>query len=336
MIRRTTVVALSLLTATACTHPSSAAGRGATPTPVATTVAPAAAAPSTSADSTSADSTSPATSTAARTSAPTRPAISKVLVIIEENHSRSQMKTGMPYLYGLAQRYAYASDYRAITHPSLPNYLAIAGGSTFGVQDDENPAAHVIHGASVFSQALAAGRTAKLYAESMPSSCDLTSAGSYAVRHAPWAYFTDQRAACRRGLVPAGGPTKGAFVTDVRRGTLPTAGMLIPDLGDDAHDGTLGEADAWLKAWLPGVLAGPDFTAGRLVVVVTADEDNYTSVNKVLTVVLARGVSHKVVTTPLTHYSLTRLYDDVMGVKRLRNAATAPSLSAALGLLLSR
>jgi hypothetical protein len=169
----------------------------------------------------------------------------------------------------------------------------------------------------------------------MRSRCDQSSHGAYAVRHAAWAYFADQRTACLHGMLPAGRPAKGAFATDVRNGTLPAAGMLIPDLGDDAHDGTLSEADAWLRAWLPAILAGPDFTAGRLVVVVTADEDDYTSVNKVLTVVMAPGIRHKVVRSPLTHYSLTRLYDDVLGVKRLRNAATAPSMSTAFGLPLA-
>src|SRR3954454_20407705 len=65
--------------------------------------------------------------------------VTKVLVVIEENHSLSQMQSQMPYAYSLAKRYGYAGNYTAITHPSLPNYLAIAGGSTFGVTDDNYP-----------------------------------------------------------------------------------------------------------------------------------------------------------------------------------------------------
>src|SRR5207237_432865 len=110
--------------------------------------------------------------------------ISKVLVIVEENHSLAEMKSGMPYLYGLARRYGYATGYRAISHPSLPNYLAIAGGSTFGVSDDEDPSTHPVRGPSVFGQTLAKGGTAKLYAEALPSPCARTSAGAFAVRHA--------------------------------------------------------------------------------------------------------------------------------------------------------
>src|SRR3954464_3870602 len=84
------------------------------------------------------------TPTASTTSTP--PRVTKVLVFIEENHSLSQMKSSMPFVYGLAKRYAYASSYTAIRHPSLPNYLAIAGGSTFGVSDDDSPAAHPLSG----------------------------------------------------------------------------------------------------------------------------------------------------------------------------------------------
>ena len=66
--------------------------------------------------------------------------------------------------------------------------------------------------------------------------------------------------------------------------------------------------------------------------VLTADEDDSSQGNKVLTVVIHPSQSGHVVTTPLTHYSLTRLYEDVAGVPYLNNAATAPSMSDAFGM----
>jgi acid phosphatase len=258
-----------------------------------------------------------------------------VLVVVEENHSLDQMRRGMPYLAGLAQQYGYATGYTAVAHPSLPNYLAIAGGSTFGVADDASPAAHRLSGPSVFGAAVEAGRTARLYAESMPSACDTRSAGRYAVKHAPWAYFADEASACRAGMVPSGTPDAGALASDVATGELPTVGMLVPDLDHDAHDGTLAAADAWLQGWLPTIMAGPDFIAGRLAIVITADEDDSSAGNHVLTVVVAPGVEHEVVTSPLTHYSLTGLLCEVAGVPPLREAAGAPSFAAAFGLHLA-
>jgi phosphatidylinositol-3-phosphatase len=259
---------------------------------------------------------------------------SKVLVVIEENHSYDQMKSGMPYLFGLSEKYGYAAHWSAITHPSLPNYLAIAGGSTFGVVDDRNPSAHSgdVGGArSVFDQALDIGKTAGTYAESMPSTCSLQNhpagAPAYAVRHNPWTYFTASRGRCRSDDVPLSG-----FAGAARSNSLPNVAFLIPDLCNDAHSCSLTKADAFLRKRLPEVLSSRDFTSGRLVVVVTADEDDKLSDNAVLTSVLSTRLSHKVVTTPLTHYSLTRYLAQVLGVPPLRNGRSAPDMRAAFGL----
>ena len=55
---------------------------------------------------------------------------SKVLVVIEENHTATAALQDMPFLASLATAHGQATNYRAVAHPSLPNYLAIAGGST--------------------------------------------------------------------------------------------------------------------------------------------------------------------------------------------------------------
>ena len=261
----------------------------------------------------------------------------KVLVVVEENHSYAQMRSGMPFLAGLSDKYGYATAWKAITHPSLPNYLAIAGGSTFGIVDDKAPAAHygqIGASPSVFDQARAVGKRARTYAESMPSNCHefdypdkAVGTPRYAVRHNPWVYFRAGRSACSANDVPLSG-----FAADARSNALPNVGFLIPNLCDDAHDCSLATADSWLRQHLTPVLASADFTSGRLVVVVTADEDNKLSGNAVLTSVLTPALSHKIVRTPMTHYSLTRYIAQVLGVSPLRNAGRAPDMKAAFGL----
>src|SRR3954447_5034383 len=77
-------------------------------------------------------------------------AVTKLLVVVEENQSLSQMKANMPYALSLAKRFGYATDYHALSHPSLPNYLAIASGRMHGVADDGTPAAHRLTGHTVF------------------------------------------------------------------------------------------------------------------------------------------------------------------------------------------
>jgi phosphatidylinositol-3-phosphatase len=257
--------------------------------------------------------------------------------VIEENHSYAQMKSGMPFLGRLSSTYGYATHWTALAHPSLPDYLGIAGGTTFGIRDDRSPAAHtsdVGSASSVFDQALAIGKTAGTYAESMPRSCHgddspdrSVGTPTYAVRHNPWVYFAKGHRDClhhNRDLTP--------FAGDAAHNALPNVGFLIPNLVHDAHDASLAAADAWLEQQLTPVLKSTDFTSGKLVVVVTADEDDKTSGNVVLTSVLTPRISHKVVSAPLTHYSLTRFIAQILGVTPLKNGANAPDMKAAFGL----
>ncbi|HEX3929968.1 MAG TPA: alkaline phosphatase family protein [Nocardioides sp.] len=256
--------------------------------------------------------------------------VTKVLVVIEENHSLAEMRSGMPFLARLSREYGYATDWHALRHPSEPNYLGIAGGSTFGVSNDHPPAknaARVGTARSVFAQAAAAGKRAATYAQSMPRRCDTADAYPYAVRHNPWTFFSADRAACRRHDRSTAG-----FARAARKDRLPNVGFLIPDMRHDAHDGTLGAADAWLHASLKPVLASHDFSSGSLVVVVTADEDDRKSGNVVLTSVLTPRLHHAVVGQRLTHYSLTGFIARVLGVSALRSGAHAPDLAAAFGL----
>lgn len=252
----------------------------------------------------------------------------KVLVVVEENHSATGALRGMPNLAALARRYGYTTAYKAITHPSLPNYLAIAGGSTFGVRDDKGPGSHHITGQSVFDRAIAARRTAKAYLEAMPSNCGQSATTKYAVKHNPWAYFSDAtpRANCRRYDVPSGTTSSGPLRSDIDAGRLPNVGMLVPDICHDGHDCSLATADSWLKAWLARIMAGPDYRAGRLAVVVTFDEDDYSQANTVLTVVISPYTSAIKTATAFSHYSLTRYFAEITGTTPLRSAATARSL----------
>jgi hypothetical protein len=258
--------------------------------------------------------------------AATRP--TKVLLVLEENHAESTALNDMPYLSSLSSTYGRTTAYRAVTHPSLPNYLAITGGSTFGIRDDQNPSSHHIAGPSAFDRALAHSHTAKTYADGMPSNCYPTSTSRYAVRHNPWTYFSDagSRANCRRLDVPLGLTSRGALRSDINAGTLPNVGLVVPDVCHDGHDCDLATADNWLKAWLPIVMNGPDYRAGRLAIVVTFDEDDGSANNTVLTVVVSPYTSHVVSSRSYTHYSLARYLAELTATTPLHNAATATSL----------
>jgi acid phosphatase len=240
------------------------------------------------------------------------------MVIIEENHSRAEAMASMPQLAAWASHFGQATNYTAITHPSLPNYLAIGGGSTFGVTDDHPPSSHPLSGASVFGQTLAAGKTAKTYAESMPSNC----------------YVTDsiERAGCTANDVPMGTTSTGNLVTDINAGQLPVTGQMTPNVCNDAHDCSLTTADNWLNGWVPKLMAGPDYTSGKLTIIITFDEDDSSAGNNVAFVVIDPRLNGKTVTPAANHYSLTGWLDANAGVSPLRNAVTAPDLKSAFGL----
>lgn len=267
------------------------------------------------------------------TGAPDPTRVEKVLVFVEENHSLEQMRAEMPFTVGLAGLYGYADDYFALTHPSLPNYLAIAGGTTSGVTDDQPPSVHGRHGASVFGQALASGRTATVYLDGMPGPCALDNGGDgYAVKHNPWAYHVDERAQCVAHDVPL-----DRLAADTAAGTLPTVGMVVPNLCHDAHDCSLGVADDWLRDRIGAVMAGPDWRSGRLAIIVTADEDETDRadgdpVNRVLTVVAHPALHGVVVHDRLDHLSLSRALSEMSGSPPLADAATAVSLWTAFGI----
>lgn len=254
--------------------------------------------------------------------------VTKILVIVVENHSLDQMRAQMPYTFGLAEKFGYASNYFGVAYPSLPNYLAIASGSTSGVHDDDPPSAHLLHGTTVFDQAVAHGKTAAVYADGMPSNCAASNGGDrYAVKHNPWPYFTSARAACRKYDLPA-----SRLADAAASGKLPNAGLLVPNLCNDAHDCPLSVADQYIKSTMRGIFAGPDWASGHLAVVITADTDDRKANNRVLTAVIHPSQHNNMVTKRLDHYSLSRLFSQVAKAQPLQKAAGTPSMSKAFNL----
>jgi len=72
------------------------------------------------------------------------PHLDRVFVILMENHGYSQVvnNPNLPYINQLANLGNTATNYFAIAHPSLTNYLEIVGGSNFGVHSDNYPDWH--------------------------------------------------------------------------------------------------------------------------------------------------------------------------------------------------
>ncbi len=72
------------------------------------------------------------------------PHLDHVFVVMMENHGYSQIvdNPNLPYINELANLANTATNYFAIAHPSLNNYLEVVGGSNFGVHSDNYPDWH--------------------------------------------------------------------------------------------------------------------------------------------------------------------------------------------------
>jgi len=118
-------------------------------------------------------------------SSSTLPVFTHVFIIVMENHEYNEIigSSSAPYTNSLAKQYALATQYDAVTHPSLPNYLSLTGASTFGITTDCEDC--FVNQTNLADQIEASGRTWRAYMESMPSACDLTDSGTYAMWHNP-------------------------------------------------------------------------------------------------------------------------------------------------------
>jgi phosphatidylinositol-3-phosphatase len=256
----------------------------------------------------------------------------KVLVIVMENKNYADVisSSSAPYENALARKCGLATNYHAITHPSLPNYLAMTSGGTYQISDNGGPSSHPLSGASIFSQI----PWAKSYEESMPANCYLSDSGLYRVHHNPEAYYTSVRTKCTRwSNAPMGTVSSGLFHDDLIAGKLPRFAFITPNMCNNTHDCSVATGDAYLKSLIPAIVAAPDYQAGRLVVFLTWDENDDLPGNRVPMIV----VSHRVAAgtrsdTRFTHYSLLRTTEGLLGVPLLRNAKIATSMRPAFGL----
>jgi phospholipase C len=176
---------------------------------------------------------------------PVVPNFGHVIVVVFENHERDQIvgSSAAPTFATLAREYASLDDYDAVTHPSLPNYLALVSGSTQGISSDCTDC--TASGKSLADSLAAKKRTWKTYAEDLPSA-GFTGAtsGSYAKKHDPFLYFTSVLAkpAWRKRVVPL-----TQLAQDVSRKRLPSFSLVVPNLCNDMHDCSVATGDAWLK-----------------------------------------------------------------------------------------
>jgi len=238
----------------------------------------------------------------------TMPSFQHIFIVVEENHSYSDIigSTAAPYINSLTSQNGLATNYFAISHPSLPNYLALTGGSTFGVTTDCAPTSCPVNAANIADRVEASGRTWKAYEESMPSACYLSDSGEYAPKHNPFVYYADiqgNAARCQSHDVPY-----SQLGTDLASdSTTPNYVFITPNLCDDMHDCSVSTGDKWLQSNLPAIFTSQAWTTQTSLMLITWDEDDGNPSNHVATLVIGPSVIPGYVSSTLyNHYSLLK------------------------------
>jgi YVTN family beta-propeller protein len=262
-----------------------------------------------------------------------------------------------PYMNSLLPHASLLGQFYAEEHPSDGNYLALAGGSTFGVPLDdpaeENPL-YTINARNISDLIGAAHETWKGYLQSAAGPCDNTVHGYYWDDDLPMMYFADVRerpAYCAAHMVPL-----ASLATDLQKAsTTPNFAWVSPDDCFDMESCGIRAGDDFLKAELSLIMRSPAWTRQRSLAIVTFDEDNTDyqhPAQRVATIVLgSRGVRQGYVSpVRYTHYSLLRTVEaalglgtltdndlyaqplsDVFGRSATPGAAVAPSAAAVAG-----
>jgi hypothetical protein len=215
------------------------------------------------------------------------PKYDHIVVVIMENHSFDQIfkaGSGAVYLGKLAKGGAVFTQSFGVTHPSQPNYLALFSGSAQGICDDRK---HDFAAPNLATQLAANGKTFAGYVE----------AGSPR-KHNPWESFTNAK-----GF----GKPLANFPADFAK--LPSVSFVIPNLRNDMHDGTIKQADTWLKDHL-GHYANWAKNHDSLLIV-TFDEDDRRSKNRIVTIFYGSKIRVGQYSQRIDHYAVLRTIEDI-------------------------
>ena len=255
-----------------------------------------------------------------------------------------------PFINQLAAQHTVVDSYFGVRHPSLPNYIALLGGDTFGVDNDcpdsIQPCQDKVGNAPNLVDGLEAqGKTWKDYQEDMPSPCflgnDAGGAGKYAAKHNPFVYFQDIRtnpARCNR-IVPL-----TQFDTDLASGQMADFVWITPNLIHDMHDDCspvdkcIRNGDDWLASFVPKILNSNAYKQGGELII-TWDEgesnnaagccNNLAMGGDIATLILTpTDVPGSHIAGQVTHYTLLRTLEDRWGIKPIGHSAEVAPFSA--------
>ena len=250
------------------------------------------------------------------------PKFDKVMIVILENANYADA-IAQPFMGMFAKGGALLSDFRALSRPSLPNYIALTAGTVAGTTSNDPVSVRVRHIGDLLE---ARRKTWKVYAEGYPGNCFLgDKSGNYVRHHVPFLSFENIQTDARRcGRIVAA----STLNEDAARGALPDYSLYIPDQKNNGHDTNAAYADRWLERTFAPLRKNSAFMKG-LLLVVTFDEAGNDPANHIYTALAGESVlSGSVSTKPYNHYSLLRTVEDAFALGTLgKNDALASSIT---------
>lgn len=243
----------------------------------------------------------------------------------------------MPFLNQLAKENALARQYYADVHPSIGNYFMMTTGKTITSDDGYSG---TVTADNIVRVLLAAGRTWKAYAESLPHA-GYTGGDAYPYlrRHNPLSYMSDVVGTAQaNNLVPF-----TDFSSDLSAGHLPNFAFVVPNAVHDAHDcpdgsdscsddAKLSAADTWLQQNLGPLLSDAGFQQNGLLIVVFDEgemADTQGGGGHIVMVMAGAGVKKGFQSnTRYEHAALLRLMLEALGSTNFPGAAAdAPEMA---------
>ena len=256
--------------------------------------------------------------------APGVPDFDHIVVVVFENKESGRVlgSRDAPTFTAYARSQANLTRYYGVTHPSLPNYLALVSGSTHGIKT--NCTSCIVSARSLADTVETSGRTWKAYAEGLPKPGYTGAAsGRYAKKHNPFVYFRNIAAnpVRRRGhVVPF-----TQLAKDLRANALPNFSLIVPDMCNSMHDCPVSTGDAWLRKLVPKLVRLPN-----TVIFILFDEGT-TRVRgggHIPAIALGTAVKPKARFTRVTdHYGPLRTIEEAWGLPLLGRSAQAQPVS---------
>src|SRR6516225_5320135 len=240
-----------------------------------------------------------------------------IVVVIEENHSFSEIigSSSAPYINSLAQQGALFTHSFAIEHPSEPNYLDLFSGANQGITSDACPSGPFSTD-NLGAELIAAGKTFLGFSEDLPAAgSTVCTCGAYARKHNPWVDFSNVPTTSNLPFT--------SFPTDFT--TLPTISIVVPNLNDDMHDGTIQQGDTWLQTHIdPYVQFAKTHNS---LLIVTWDEDDGTQSNQIPTIFFGPMVKTGQFGEIIDHFNVLRTLEDLYSLGHAGQAANVSPIT---------